>query len=86
MSNLFVLHLEPEPAVTDCWAQGAVPKVIAPPSKLAEDIDVLAAGDASITAASPRPPSSQSLLVFFTVHFAHIYGLQSVNLLIDMVF
>jgi len=61
-----VLHLEPEPAVTDCWAQGAVPKVTAAPRKSLmqlTDVDVLGGGDASIASASPRP-ASQSPLVF----------------------
>ena len=67
---LLVLHLEPAPAVNDCWAQGAVPKVAAPPRKslLPTNVDVLAAGDAVISAVSPQPVSP-SPSVFTIVAF-----------------
>jgi len=57
ISDYDMSHVEPDAAVNESWAQGAVPKVAAAPKKSliqSYDVDVLASGDASISAASSR--------------------------------
>jgi len=82
----YALCVEPEAAVNDCWAQGAVPKVIASPRKslAQQDIDVLASGDASISAASLRP-LSQSQSVFTVTALCSVRLLQSTILTVFLV-
>jgi len=65
-----VLHLEPEPAVSDCWAKGAVPKIVTTPRQplVQVDVDVLGSGDATISAALSRRVS-QAESVFTVTDF-----------------